>query len=92
MLGGARLDVGGRDAERAHVGVHRGGVLQRDRGGGSPLGVAAADDLVVDVGDVADEADRRSPLARRWRMITSNATSMRAWPTWHRSYGVMPQA
>jgi hypothetical protein len=51
--------------------------------GGERLAVlgGALDDLVVDVGDVADVGDCR-PDARSQRVIMSNTTSTRAWPRW----------
>ncbi len=49
----------GRDVERAQVRVHLLGVLVRHLGGGPLLRLGLPDDLVVDVGDVADEGDRQ---------------------------------
>ena len=54
VLGGARLDVRAQDVQRVEILVHLGDELLSQGLGAHPALVGAADDLVVDVGDVAD--------------------------------------
>ena len=61
MLRRARLDVGGDAAERRDVAMKGPDVALGERLRRDPLLVRALDDLVLDVGDVADEAH---PLSR----------------------------
>jgi hypothetical protein len=57
VAGGRRFVRGPRDAERIEVGVHRPGHLLGELADGHAALERAADDLVVDVGDVADVGD-----------------------------------
>ncbi len=62
VLGRARLDVRRLHVQRRQVLVHEPRVVLGHLRRRAPLELAALDDLVVDVGDVADERDR---VARR---------------------------
>ena len=75
VLGRARLDVGRAQAERVQVDVHTRRCSARATSSAVfALVVALVDDLVVDVGDVADEAQREAAGAQVAPM-TSQATS-----------------
>jgi hypothetical protein len=77
MFGRARL-VGRRfDAERGEVGVHRRGHLGRQLADRNAALERAPDDLVVDVGDVADVGDVVPERASQ-RCTMSNAIRNRA--------------
>ena len=57
VFGGARLDIGRQRAERRHVGVKRGRGARGQRRDRLAVGARRGDDLVLDVGDVADVDD-----------------------------------
>jgi hypothetical protein len=67
VLGGPGLDVGRQHAERGHVLLEGGDVALGQLAGRDPFLVGAADDLVVDVREVAHEGDaiaREPQIAR----------------------------
>jgi len=64
VLGGARLAVGRFDAQRAFVGVHGVDVELGDLADAAAGLDRAADDLVIDVGDIAHVVDRQAAGAQ----------------------------
>ena len=88
-LPAARYETG-RSRERLHVRVEAGHLLGRQVEVVDPELARLAQDVVVDVGDVAHELGRVAEVAGRRRWSRSKVRYTWAWPMWAESYGVMP--
>jgi hypothetical protein len=82
VVGDPRLDVGAQAVQRVEVLVIRRGVLAGHRVDADALGRRATDDLVLHVGDVADEHHLDARRPQSVRTSTSGTTAARAWPMW----------